>query len=267
MNHIGTILTAVRRTAPLVQCITNFVTVNDCANILLAVGGSPTMANHPGETAEAVAGVRALVCNLGAIERVDAMLLAGKAANALGIPVILDPVAAGTTALRRRETATLLQEVRFTVIRGNASEIRYLAGLPSHGAGVDAGDTVREADWDALKQFARETGSVLAVSGAVDVITDGTRLARISNGCATMARITGSGCMLSALLGAFCASHGDALEAVCAGVAAMGICGEIAEERRQMQGTGNATFRTDLIDAMFNLTPDTLERRMRCEIC
>lgn len=115
-----TILAAVRKRKPLVQCITNFVTVNDCANILLASGGSPTMASHLLEVEEAVRNVQALVCNMGAIDQVDSMILAGKEANDLGKPVILDPVGAGGTQLRRDAAKRLLEEVHFTAIRGNA---------------------------------------------------------------------------------------------------------------------------------------------------
>ena len=124
-----------REQGPLVQCITNFVTVNDCANVILAAGGSPSMAHDIREAAEAVEGAAALVCNMGAIENIDAMILAGQRANALGKPVILDPVAAGGTELRRRESRRLLEEVHFSIIRGNASELRYLAGRQAAGSG------------------------------------------------------------------------------------------------------------------------------------
>ena len=134
------VLSTVRKQKPLVQCITNFVTVNDCANIILASGGSPTMASHPLEVEEAVHNVQALVCNLGAIEKVDSMILAGKEANRLGKPVILDPVGAGGTRLRRNTVKSLLEEVHFVAIRGNASEIRHLAGQQSTGSGVDVSD-------------------------------------------------------------------------------------------------------------------------------
>ena len=145
-------LVQVRQKKPLVQCITNFVTVNDCANILLASGGSPTMASHPLEAPEAVAGVQALVCNMGAIDKIDSMILAGKAANRLGKPVVLDPVGAGGTQLRREAVKRLLEEVRFTVIRGNASEIRYLAGHKCTGSGVDVSslDEITGTNLDAL---------------------------------------------------------------------------------------------------------------------
>ena len=267
------ILSQVRERSPLIQCITNFVTVNDCANILLAAGASPTMAQDIREVEESVAGANGLVCNLGAIDLVDSMILAGKRANQLGIPVVLDPVAAGGTALRRKLSAKLLSEVRFAAIRGNASEIRALAGQMSRGSGVDV------SAWDAITPenlaqsvalisgLARQSGAVIAVSGVMDVVSDGTQTVLLHNGCATMARITGSGCMLTTLIGAFCAAVPEhPFEATCAAMAAMGVCGEIAEEKRLRNKTGNATFRTDLIDAVFNLTEQELKERTRYEV-
>ena len=266
-------LRAVRDTAPLVQCITNFVTVNDCANIILAAGGSPTMAHDIREVEEAVAGVNALVCNLGAIGDVEAMLLAGKKANELGIPVVLDPVAAGVTTLRREASARLLSDLRFAVIRGNASEIKALASGGNGGSGVDvsAADAVTEENLsrtvELARGLARRTGAVAAVSGAVDIVTDGEETILLRGGCPTMARITGSGCMLTALTGAFCAaSPGRPLAAAAAAMAAMGAAGEAAEARRLQNGTGNATFRNDLIDAVFNLTETQLIQGVRYEI-
>lgn len=266
-------LRQVREKAPLVQCITNFVTVNDCANIVLAAGGSPSMAGDVREAAEAVAGASALVCNLGAIELVDSMVSAGQAANRLGKPVVLDPVAAGGTQLRRDASARLLREVRFAAIRGNASEIRSLAGEAATGSGVDVSalDAVTEENLPravALAQeLSRRTGAVITVSGAIDVVADAKRAAIFRGGCATMARITGSGCMLTALMGAFCgAMPGQPFEAACAALGAMNLCGEIAEAQRLAKGTGNATFRTDLIDAVFNLTEENLEKGVRYEI-
>ena len=267
------VLRAVREKAPLIQCITNFVTVNDCANILLAAGASPTMAQDIREVEEAVAGAKGLVCNLGAIDLVDSMILAGKRANALGIPVVLDPVAAGGTALRRELSAKLLKEVHFAAIRGNASEIRALAGQGSCGSGVDvsAWDTVTAENLsqsvELISALARKTGAVIAVSGVVDVVSDGRKTILLHNGCATMARITGSGCMLTTLIGGFCAAAPEQpFEAVCAAMAVMGICGELAEEKRLRNQTGNATFRTDLIDAVFNLTEQDLKERVRYEV-
>lgn len=269
----GKQLSLVRERAPLVQCITNFVTVNDCANIILAAGGSPSMADNVREAAEAVRGSAALVCNLGAIAAVDAMVSAGKTANELGKPVVLDPVAAGNTALRRQESGRLLAGVKFAAIRGNASEIRALARGELTGSGVDVSgeDAVTDATLprtvETARLLAKQTGAVVAVSGPIDVVTDGEQTVLLRNGCPTMARITGSGCMLTSLLGAFCgADPGHPFEATCAAIAAMGVAGDLAEERRLRNGTGNATFRTDLIDAVFNLTEEQLNGRVRYEV-
>ena len=269
----GKQLRLVRERAPLVQCITNFVTVNDCANIILAAGGSPSMADDVREAAEAVQGSAALVCNLGAIAAVDAMVSAGKAANELGRPVVLDPVAAGNTALRRKESDRLLADVKFAAIRGNASEIRALARGELTGSGVDVSgeDAVTDATLPRTVEIARllakQTGAVVAVSGPIDVVTDGGQTILLRNGCATMARITGSGCMLTSMLGAFCGADPEhPFEATCGAIAAMGVAGDLAEERRLRNGTGNATFRTDLIDAVFNLTEEQLNGRVCYEV-
>lgn len=266
------ILTGVRRRKPLVQCITNFVTVNDCANIILASGGSPTMANHPKEVEEAVGNVQALVCNMGAIEKIESMILAGKEANRRGKPVILDPVGAGGTGLRKNAVKQLIDNVHFTVIRGNASEIRCLAGQQSTGSGVDVSDMdeITEDNLEAAVAMAaglaKKLDTVIAISGKIDVISNGKEICVLRNGCATMARITGSGCMLTSLIGTFCGACEDSFVATCAAMAAMGISGEIAEAKRLRNGTGNATFRNDLIDAVFNLTEEQLKKGVHYEI-
>ena len=265
-------LAQVREKKPLVQCITNFVTVNDCANIILASGGSPTMASHPLEVEEAVAGVQALVCNVGAIDKIDSMILAGKAANRLGKPVVLDPVGAGGTQLRREAIKRLLEEVHFTVIRGNASEIRYLAGQQTTGSGVDVSslDEVTEENLNTAVTMAAELahrlGSVIAISGKIDVISNGKESCVLRNGCTAMARITGSGCMLTSLIGALCGACEDSFSATCSAMAVMGISGEIADTKRMRNGTGNATFRNDLIDAVFNLTEEQMKQGVHYEI-
>lgn len=273
MDRYINALRAVRYKEPLVQCITNFVTVNDCANIILASGASPSMAKDIREVAEAVRGVQALVCNLGAIEFIDSMITGGKEANVLGKPVILDPVAAGGTKLRREAAERLLKEVHFTTIRGNASEIRFLAGQEVSGSGVDVSklDAITEDNLtdmvEVAKSLASKIGSIIAVSGVIDIITDGSMAVVLRNGCATMARVTGSGCMLTSLIGAFCGTMPeDPFSATVAAMATMGVCGELAEEQRLKKGTGNATFRIDLIDAVFNLTEKQLMEGIRYEV-
>ena len=255
--NFGSALEQVHRRAPLVDCITNFVTVNDCANILLAVGGSPTMASDIREVQETAAAASALLCNLGAIDKVESMILGGQAAN---------------TSLRRAESARLLDAVQFAVIRGNASEIRALAQRRAAGSGVDVSDADQITEKTlprtvaSARALAVQTGAVVAVSGPIDVLTDGRETILLHNGCATMSRVTGSGCMLTALMGAFCgAMPGQPFAAACAAAATMGVAGELAEARRLAHGTGNATFRTDLIDAVFNLTPAQLDASVRWE--
>ena len=267
------VLERVRREAPLVQCITNFITANDCANIILAAGGSPSMAHDIREVEEAVTGARGLVCNLGAVEDTESMVLAGRRANEIGVPVVLDPVAAGGTQLRREAIKRLLDQVHFTAIRGNASEIRAIAGQAATGSGVDVSalDVITQKNLPGALELAGDLagrlGSVVAVSGAIDLVCDGKQSAVLRGGCATMARITGSGCMLTSLMGAFCAAVPEApFEAACAAMGAMGVCGERAEALRLSRGTGNATFRTDLIDAMFNLTGEVLMEGVRYEL-
>lgn len=263
----------VKEKEPLVQCITNFVTVNDCANILLSIGATPTMAMDCREVEEAVAKVSALVCNMGAIEHLESMLLAGKEANRLHIPVVLDPVGAGGTTLRQEAASLLIQEVQFAAIRGNASEIKAIAGIHSRGRGVDAAkeDIISEnslqKDIEIFEELAKRIHTVVAVSGPIDVITNGEQTMLIRNGCPTMARITGSGCMLTTLMGAFCGANEEQIfEAAALAVAVMGIAGELAEEKRIQNKTGNATFRNALIDAIFNITAEQIKEKINYEI-
>ena len=270
---IEKLMQQVKEKEPLVQCITNFVTVNDCANILLAIGATPTMAMDCREVEEAVAKVSALVCNMGAIEHLESMLLAGKEANRLHIPVVLDPVGAGGTTLRQEAASLLIQAVQFAAIRGNASEIKAIAGIHSRGRGVDAAkeDIISEnslqKDIEIFEELAKRIHTVVAVSGPIDVITNGEQTMLIRNGCPTMARITGSGCMLTTLMGAFCGANEEQIfEAAALAVAVMGIAGELAEEKRIQNKTGNATFRNALIDAIFNITAEQIKEKINYDI-
>ena len=270
---IEKLMQQVKEKEPLVQCITNFVTVNDCANILLSIGATPTMAMDCREVEEAVAKVSALVCNMGAIEHLESMLLAGKEANRLHIPVVLDPVGAGGTTLRQEAASLLIQEVQFAAIRGNASEIKAIAGIHSRGRGVDVAkeDIISEnslqKDIEIFEELAKRIHTVVAVSGPIDVITNGEQTMLIRNGCPTMARITGSGCMLTTLMGAFCGANEEQIfEAAALAVAVMGIAGELAEEKRIQNKTGNATFRNALIDAIFNITAEQIKEKINYEI-
>ena len=273
MIDFGTLLGNVRAGKPLVHCITNYVTVNDCANVLLACGGSPIMSDDPDEVEEITAVCGGLTINIGTLNRhtVPSMLRAGKRANELGHPVLLDPVGAGASRLRTETAERLMREVRFAAVRGNLSELKALAQGAHDTKGVDADAADRtSADPDGVLAlagaFAKRTGAVVAVTGATDVVTDGTRGCVIANGHELMSRVTGTGCMLSAMTAAYLtANPGRAFEAACAAVIAMGVCGELAFARMGPLD-GSAAYRGYLIDAVFNLTARQLEEGARYEM-
>lgn len=264
----------VQETCPLIHNITNYVTVNDCANILLACGGSPIMSDDVQEVEGITTICGGLNINIGTLNQrtIPAMVLAGKRANAVGHPVVLDPVGAGASALRTDTANDLLRQVQFAVIRGNISEIKTLAQGDGTTKGVDAdvADRVTPENLDEAvafaKAFARETGSVIAITGAIDIVADGERAFCIYNGCPEMSRITGTGCQLSAMTAAYVtANPGHPLEAAAAAVCAMGLCGEIAKAR-MTELDGNSSYRNYIIDAVYRLTPAALEQGARYEV-
>lgn len=251
---------------PLVHQITNYVTVNDCANITLAAGASPIMADDIGEAAEIAALASALVINIGTLNErtIASMLAAGLSANERNLPVVLDPVGAGASDLRNRTTRDILAQVKLAVLRGNLSEVSFVAGLQATTRGVDASAADARNDAASVAQtVARRFGCVVAITGPVDVLTDGKRLIRISNGHPMLSRITGTGCMATALVGAYCGVSEDPLIAAVAGIAAMGIAGEIAYEKAGSLGTGS--FRAVLLDAVSLLDRSTFEARARID--
>ena len=201
----------VRRTCPLIHNITNYVTVNDCANMVLACGASPIMADDAAEVEDITTICGGLNINIGTLNSrtITSMLLAGKKANQLGHPVVLDPVGAGASRLRTDTAFRLLRDVKFTVIRGNISEIKTLASGAGTTKGVDAdvADKVTEENLDSAvafaKAFAAQTGAVIAITGAIDIVADAEKAYCIRNGNAMMSSITGTGCQLSALTAAF----------------------------------------------------------------
>jgi hydroxyethylthiazole kinase len=258
----------VRETAPLIHNITNYVTVNDCANILLACGASPIMSDDVEEVEEITSICGGLNINIGTLNQrtIPAMFLAGKKANELKHPVILDPVGAGASTLRTKTVKKLLDEVRFTVIRGNISEIKTLALGSGTTKGVDAdvADCITNETLDDVIYFAQafsaQSGAVIAITGAIDIVADPKKAYIIRNGHPMMSKITGTGCMLTAMTAAYLtANHDNALEATAAAVCAMGHCGEIGYHKVVGTGCGNASYRNHIIDAVYNLTPDALE--------
>ena len=264
----------VRKNCPLIHNITNYVTVNDCANIVIACGASPIMADDKAEVADITAICAGLNINIGTLNSrtIDSMLIAGKRANELNHPVVLDPVGAGASKLRTETAMKLLEEVNFTVIRGNISEIKTLASGNGTTKGVDAdvADKVTEENLDDViafaKTFAEKTGAVIAITGAIDIVADSKKAYCIRNGHPMMSSITGTGCQLSAMTAAFVTANFDyPLEAAAAAVSAMGYAGEIAHSRLT-EMDGNATYRNYIIDAIYNMTPEMLEKGAKYEV-
>lgn len=260
--------------SPLIHNITNYVTVNDCANILIACGGAPIMADAKEEVEEITTICGGLNINIGTLNEntISSMLLAGKKANTLSHPVILDPVGAGASSLRTQTAYKLLEEINFAVIRGNISEIKTLAMGSGTTKGVDAdiSDTVNDETLDGTivfaKQFAEKTGAVVAITGAIDIVTDGKIVYIIGNGHAMMSKITGTGCMLTAMTAAYITANPDnILEATATSVCAMGICGELAHSRLSKMD-GNASYRNYIIDEVYNLDGSTLESGAKYEV-
>lgn len=264
----------VRKTCPLIHNITNYVTVNDCANVLLACGGSPIMADDAEEAEDITTICGGLNINIGTLNQrtIPAMHKAGRKANELGHPVVLDPVGAGASGLRTQTAKDLIENIRFTVIRGNISEIKALALGTGGARGVDAdvADQVTKENLSQAvafaKEFARETGAVIAITGAIDIVADGEKAYCIYNGHPMMSSITGTGCQLSAITAAYVTANPETpLEAAAAAVCLMGVCGEKAHARLTEQD-GNAAYRNHIIDAVFRLTGDELEELAKYDV-
>jgi hydroxyethylthiazole kinase len=249
-------LEALRARRPLVHNITNFVVMNYTANALLACGASPVMAHAAEEVEEMVSFAGALVLNIGTLSPswVEAMLKAGRRANALGVPVILDPVGSGATRLRTESAKRIVGEIAVKAVRGNASEVLSLAREGSKTKGVDALHSVDEAT-DAALALALDIGTTLAITGPVDLVTDGSRICRVYNGHELMGRVTGTGCTATALIGAFLAVDEDAVAASATALAYFGLAGERAAETAR----GPGGFQIALLDRLYSLDGKALE--------
>lgn len=256
------LLTCLRQRRPLIHHITNFVVMNETANITLCAGASPVMAHAKEEVAEMVAAAGALVLNIGTLtpEQVESMLIAGRRANELNIPIVLDPVGAGATKLRTESARRLLSQLNISIIRGNLAELATLAGFEAKIAGVDSHETGTNPEAIA-RTLAQKNHCVAAVTGAVDIVSDGTHIARISNGHPMLARVTGTGCMATSVTACFAAIEPDYFLATTAALAAFGLAGEIAA----LNSHGPGTFHAQLYDALTNLTPEALVEGARIE--
>lgn len=270
----------VRSKAPLVHCITNYVTVNDVANVILACGASPVMADDPCEAGDITAICDGLCVNIGTLNSmtIEAMRVACARAQALKHPMVLDPVGAGASRLRTDTARKLLDDYDFTAVRGNMSEIKALASGSNDTRGVDCSglDAVCKDNLDDavgfVSGFAARENLTVAVTGAIDIVSDGRTSIAIYNGRPEMGRITGTGCQLSGMTTAYVAADmisdaGSAgtVFAVAAAVSSMGVCGETAYANLK-EGEGNATYRNRIIDAVYSLSGEELDGRCRYEI-
>ena len=258
----GDRLARIREQSPLVHSITNYVVMNFTANVLLAMGASPVMA-HAGEEVEEMASLAgALVLNIGTLSQdwISSMHKAGKKATERTLPIVLDPVGSGATVYRTQTARALLEQNRITLIRGNASEILSLRRHDLQTKGVDTRHSVEEAA-ETAGLLARELGAVLAMTGPVDLVTDGRRTLRILNGHPLMGRITGTGCAATVICAAFLALEPDPVAAAASALAFFGLAGERAGENASAPGS----FQTALLDALYRITPEELAAEARIE--
>lgn len=268
------VLENVREKNPLVHNITNYVTVNDVANALLACGGSPIMSDEPDDVVDITSICGGLNINIGTLNKrsIEAMFTAGKRANELHHIVSLDPVGAGASSLRTNTALSLMKEIKFDIIRGNISEIKTLALGSGTTKGVDAdiADAVTEDNLDEMidfaKSFSKETGVVIAITGAIDLVADEKTCFVIRNGRSEMSRITGTGCQLSALCCAFAVANPESkTEAVATAICMMGLAGEIGFANMKSDD-GNSTYRNRIIDAIYNMDAKTLKEGAKYEV-
>jgi hydroxyethylthiazole kinase len=271
---IDNCLDVLRKKAPLIHNITNYVTVNDVANIILACGASPIMSDEPKDVEEITSICGGLNINIGTLNQrsIEAMFIAGHKAEELSHQLLLDPVGAGASSLRTETALKLMKELHFNVIRGNVSEIKTLAkgSGTTKGVDADAADAVTDKNLDQMvaftKNFASETGSIIAITGAIDLVADQDHCYVIRNGRPEMGKITGTGCQLSGMMTAFLAANPEnPLEAAAAAVCTMGLAGEIGMQHMQAY-EGNATYRNRIIDAVYNMDSTILKQGAKYEV-
>ncbi len=253
----------ISETKPLIHHITNYVVMNETANLTLCAGALPVMAHSKEEVAEMVEAAGALVLNIGTLSHdwIEAMIIAGKEANKRNIPVILDPVGVGATRLRTESAHQILQDVEVSIIRGNSAEVSILSGYESEIKGVESikvsGDIVEFA-----RELAQNKNCVCAVSGEEDIITDGERVALVQNGSPMLGKVTGTGCMATTMTAIFNAIQGDAWIAATEGLIVFGVVGELAEEG--INGPGS--FHVNIYDSLANLTIEKIQERAKYKI-
>ncbi|MDQ6597409.1 hydroxyethylthiazole kinase [Bacillus salipaludis] len=258
-DYISATLQKVREKNPLVHNITNVVVTNFTANGLLALGASPVMAYAPEEVADMAKLAGALVLNIGTLNsaEVESMIIAGKSANEYGVPVILDPVGAGATAFRTETAKRLINEIRISVIRGNAAEIANVAGLDWEIKGVDAGQSNGDSVELAI-QIAQKLKTVVVITGKDDVISDGQRTFIVHNGHPIQTKVTGSGCLLTSVIGAFAAVEKDLVSASVSALVFYGSAAEIAAEKTDAMGPGS--FQIEFLNQLYQVSRAEIEK-------
>ncbi len=245
----------VRAKCPLVHLITNYVTVNDCANVAICAGGSPIMTDEAKDVVDISKIASAVVINMGTlnVRTVDSMLLAGKVANENGVPVIFDPVGAGASKYRNEVADRILKKVKVAVIKGNGGEISYLAGTGGEVRGVDSVSASNERT--AVESLAKKYDCVVAMSGKTDYVSDGEKTLVLNNGHDLMGYVSGTGCMLAAVVGCYVGANGASVESVSSAITAFSLAGEIAGP----ESAGPGTFKQKMLDALFNLTNEQFD--------
>lgn len=260
LPEIANLLLEIKEKKPLVHHITNYVTVNDCANMTLAIGASPVMADDIGEVEEMVSFASSLVINIGTLNArsIESMIVAGKRAQEKKIPIVFDPVGVGATKLRTTTAKRIIEEVCPTVIRGNMSEIKILAGIDADIKGVDSVSGEEDSE-KVAQQLAQKLDCVIAITGKRDIIAQGDRICRIDNGHAILSQVTGTGCMATSLIACFCGIAPDSFIGAAAGVTVMGLAGELAKKSLQ-SGEGIGIFRVRLFDAVWSMTEENIRK-------
>ena len=269
------IFARVQAKTPLVHCITNYVTVHDVANVLIACGGSPIMSDEPMDVTDIQGICGGLLVNIGTLNArsISAMGAASEVARRMGHPIVLDPVGAGASQLRTKTASQVLEAGGVACVRGNVSEIRALASGSATTRGVDAApaDAVTDGNIEQMAVYLRSlseaSGAVVAASGAIDLVSDARRTYAVRNGHERMASVTGSGCMLSGVVAAYVVANPDrVLDAVTCALAMYGLAGERAAERAGREGVGNATYSDYLIDAVSLMDAASVEAGARVEL-
>ncbi len=273
-NNMKKIFKNVQKTKPLIHHITNYVTVNDCANIQIACGGSPIMADCIDEMEEMSNICSGLVLNIGTLNKnqIDSMLLAGKNYNKRNKPIILDPVGCGATKLRTDTTFRLIEELNLSVIRGNSSEIKTIYSNTGNTKGVDAAqeDQINLENLDNIismaRSLAKKLNLIVVITGKMDIITDGKDTYVLKNGHPSMANVSGTGCMLTSIIGAYVSANPENTTKACAvATAVMGIAGEKSHSYVELNKLGNASIKIGIINAVSTMTEEILLKEIKIE--